>query len=164
MRFKKDKSINMSVPRERELHGVRIYKLPIARYIAVLREAENLPSLLLGEIYPEIDNAAELIDKLTKLDREEILSLIGRLLTTVPEQICHILSELLDIQLERLLDVDCQNALSLNELLDIIIAFIEINDMSGFFRSVQSLKNKLTAQTAATASIGYNGGLQSHKA
>lgn len=158
MRFKKDKSISMSVPRERELHGVRIYKLPIAKYIAVLREAENFPSLLFGEIYPDIDNAAELIDKLTKLDREEILTLVGRLLTTVPEQCCHILSELLDIQLERLLDVNCPNALSLNELLDIILAFIEINDMSGFFQNVQSLKKKLTAQT--TANIGCKDGSQ----
>lgn len=159
---RKDKSINMSAPKPYELHGVRIYKLPIAKYIAVLREIENLPALLLDDIYPNIDNAAELIDKLTRLDRKEILSIVGHLLATVPEQCCRILSELLDIQSERLLDVDCQNALSLNDLLDIIIAFIEINDMSGFFQNVQSLKQKLTAQR--TENTGYNDGSQSHKA
>lgn len=159
---RKDKSINMSVPQARVLHGVKICKLPIARYIAVLREIDNIPALILGDVFPDINNAAELTSKLAGLDRTAVLELVGRLLKVVPEQFCRIVSDLLDIPSERLLDPQCTNALSLSELLDIILAFIEVNDMSGFFQNVQSLKTKLTAPKKQ-ANTGFSDGSLSRK-
>lgn len=159
--FKKhDQSIGMSVPKSYELHGVKVRKLPIAKYIAVLREMDNLPALLLGGIYPDINNTSELIDRLLKLDRNEVLSLIGGLLKVVPEELCKTLSSLLDIPAERLLDPDCPDPLSLSELADIIQAFWKINDMSDFLKTVSSLK----ARTRSTTNTGSNAGSQSPKA
>lgn len=158
---KKDKSINMTMPKQKQLYGVEIHKLPIAKYIAVLNTAENLPSLLLNDIYPDVQSFAELGNKLGKMDRDSVLEVLGKLLKTVPAECCNIISELLDIPIERLLDTDCGNPLSLNELLEIIIAFIEINDMTDFFGNVRKLKTMLTARQT---NIGSSGGLQSHRA
>ena len=139
MLLKKDKSISMSIPKSYTLHGVTITKLPIAKYIAVLREINDLPSLLLGELFPEGSNLNDSLERLQNLDRSTTLALIGRLLKVVPEEFCKILSQLLNIPEERLLDVNCENPLSLSELAEIIEAFWKVNDMSDFLMTVQSL-------------------------
>lgn len=159
MRFlKKDKSISMTMPKSRELYGVNIHKLTIAKYIEVLNIAENLPSVLLNEIYPDVQNFTELGNRLGKMNRDAVIEVIGKLLKTVPTECCNLISSLLDIPKERLLDTECKNPLSLNELTEIIIAFMEINDMSDFFMNVRKLKAMLTAQKQTNT--GFRDGLQ----
>lgn len=162
MFFKKDKSIHMSIPKSYELYGVTIRKLPIAKYIAVLREVNDLPSLLLGELFPEGSNLNDSLERLQNLDRSTTLALIGRLLKVVPEEFCKILSQLLNIPEERLLDVNCKNPLSLSELAEIIEAFWKVNDMSDFFMTVQSMSRKATP-ARSKANTGFSDGSQSPK-
>ena len=159
MFFKKDKSIHMSIPKSYELYGVTIRKLPIAKYIAVLREVNDLPSLLLGELFPEGSNLNDSLERLQNLDRSTTLALIGRLLKVVPEEFCKILSELLEIPEERLLDPSCENPLSLSELAEIIEAFWKVNDMSDFLMTVQSLSRR-AAPTRSKANTGFSDGSQ----
>ena len=156
---KRDKSVHMSVPKSYDLYGVTIRKLPIAKYIAVLREVNDLPSLLLGEIFPEGSDVSDMIYSLQKLDRDTTLDLVGRLLRVVPEEFCRIVSQLLDIPEERLLDADCQNPLSLSELTEIIQAFWEVNDMSDFSTAVRSMTTK-AAPARSKANTGFSGGSQ----
>lgn len=163
MLFKKDKSIHMSIPKSYSLYGVTIRKLPIAKYIAVLREVNDLPSLLLGELFPEGSNLNDSLERLQNLDRSTTLALIGRLLKIVPEEFCKVLSQLLDISEERLLDVDCENPLSLSELTEIIEAFWKVNDMSDFLMTVQSLSRR-AAPTRSKANTGFSDGSQQLKA
>lgn len=163
MLLKKDKSISMSIPKSYTLHGVTITKLPIAKYIAVLREINDLPSLLLGELFPEGSNLNDSLERLQNLDRSTTLALIGRLLKVVPEEFCKILSQLLNIPEERLLDVNCENPLSLSELAEIIEAFWKVNDMSDFLMTVQSLSRK-AAPTRSKVNTGFSDGSQSPKA
>ncbi|MCI5655887.1 MAG: hypothetical protein SOT80_06085 [Candidatus Pseudoruminococcus sp.] len=159
MLFKKDKSIHMSIPKSYSLYGVTIRKLPIAKYIAVLREVNDLPSLLLGELFPEGSNLNDALERLQNIDRSTTLALIGRLLKIVPEEFCKVLSKLLDISEERLLDVDCENPLSLSELAEIIEAFWKVNDMSDFLMTVQSLSRR-AAPTRSKANTGFSDGSQ----
>lgn len=159
MLFKKDKSIHMSIPKSYSLYGVTIRKLPIAKYIAVLREVNDLPSLLLGELFPEGSNLNDALERLQNIDRSTTLALIGRLLKIVPEEFCKVLSQLLDISEERLLDVNCENPLSLSELTEIIEAFWKVNDMSDFLMTVQSLTKK-AAPTRSKANTGFSDGSQ----
>ena len=149
----------MSIPKSYSLYGVTIRKLPIAKYIAVLREVNDLPSLLLGELFPEGSNLNDSLERLQNLDRSTTLALIGRLLKVVPEEFCKILSQLLNIPEERLLDVDCQNPLSLSELAEIIEAFWKMNDMSDFLMTVQSLSRR-AAPTRSKANTGFSDGSQ----
>ena len=162
LRSHKDKSVAMSIPKSYTLYGVTITKLPIAKYIAVLREINDLPSLLLGELLPDDGNLVDLLENLQSFDRKTILSLCGRLLKVVPEEFCKILSQLLDIPEERLLDVDCQNPLSLSELAEIIEAFWKVNDMSDFLMTVQSMSKKATP-ARSKVNTGFSDGSQSPK-
>ncbi len=139
LNLKKDKSLDVSAPRSYTLHGVRIHKLTVAKYVEWLKVADDLPEIIFGTAFPDCTNFAQLVDSLVKLDKEAILQLFGRLLTTVPAEACRLISSLLDIDESRLLDVDCQNPLSLNELAEVIQAFAELNNYSDFFVTVQSL-------------------------
>ncbi len=136
---KKDKSLEISTPRSYMLHGVEIHKLPVAKYVEFLKIADDLPEIIFGEIFPECDNVSDLINKLVEFDKQAVLQIAGKLLTTVPTEVCRLIANLLDIDESRLLDVNSPKPLSLNELMEIIIAFVQINDYSDFFTNVQSL-------------------------
>jgi hypothetical protein len=156
---KKDSSLEMSSPSCKTVYGVKIQKLPIARYIQVLQAADNLPELLLGTAFPQAEDLSQLIKEVSALDKAAVLKLIGRLLTVVPTETCKLLSGLLYIPQERLLNPDCDDALSLNELMEIVLAFIEANDYSSFFTLVQSLVQICRPMTVPTqGGIGCSAG------
>lgn len=150
MLFIKDKSLAISAPREKTIYGVTVRKLPIAKYIKLLRTAEELPQILTGKMFPE-KNISEIAEYLKTLDKNNLPDLLSRLLTAVPEEIMYLLSELLDISKERLTE-DVPDALSPAELLEIISEFWELNDLSGFFATARRLAGRLkTANTGSSA-------------
>lgn len=156
---KKDKSLEISAPKGYMLHGVYIHKLSVAEYVEFLKMADDLPELIFGTAFPECDNVADLIDKLAGLDKKAVLQLAGRLLTTVPTEFCKLISKLLRFSEKRLLDVNCDNPLTLNELLEIIVAFAKENDYSDFFTNVQSLKQIFSRTVSSTqGNTGFNAG------
>lgn len=156
----RDESIKMSLPETKELHGVKIVKLPVARYIKALNTLENLPNIIINSVLPEFGGLSGLLIQFQSGDTNVIEKIVVRLLMAVPTEFCRLISELLNIPEERLLDVENDDPLSLNDLIEIIIAFWEMNDMTDFFGNVQQLK-KLTAPKVNT---GYKDGLQSLKA
>lgn len=148
---KSDKSLRMSAPRPYELHGVTIRKLPVGKYLQVLRTLEDAPEIILGEAFPECNTIPDLIASLGGMDQEATMQLLSRLLAVVPEQVCRLLSGLLDIPAERLLDPG--EGLTPAQLVEIVEAFWRENDMTDFFGAVRQLTQK-----ADTASIGSSAG------
>lgn len=156
---KKDKSLDISAPRSHMLYGVNIHKLTIAKYVEFLKVADDLPEIIFNNAFPDCDNVADLIDSIARLDKQAILQLVGRLLKTVPTEFCKLIANLLDFDEKRLLDVNNENALTLNELIEIIIAFVEINDYSDFFMNVQSLMKTFHKMSDSTQGhTGSNAG------
>ena len=158
----KNKSVKISLPECRKLHGVKIVKLPVARYIKALDTLENLPHIVVNAVLPEVGGLSELLRQLQTGNKDIIQTILLKLLKTVPTEFCRLLSELLGIPEKRLLDVDSPNPLSLNDLVEIIIAFWEINDMTDFFGNVRKL-HTLTAPKPTAPLTGSKGGLPSLK-
>lgn len=156
---KTDRSLKMSAPQNYTLHGVKIRKLPVAKYVQVMRTLEDLPAVLLSGVFPECKSTEDLAEFLSGLDKEKTATMFARLLTVVPEQMCRLLTGLLDIPQERLLDPDAQDALSLYELVEVVEAFWKMNDMSDFFGIVRRLLGMPRAQNS-----GSSAGLPSGKA
>lgn len=94
---KKDSSLDMSSPRSYMLHGVKIHKLTVAKYVEFLKIADDLPSIIFNNAFPNAENFAQLIDEISRLDKKAMLELIGRLLTTVPTEFCRLLANLLEL-------------------------------------------------------------------
>lgn len=150
--FFKDKSLKISAPRPYTLHGVKIYKLPIKKYIQVLKTFDDIPQIILGKAFPETD-LGSIFQTLKTLDKNGLLALVGRLLATVPDEALNAISELLDIPREQL------DEMGLNEITEILIAFWEINDMTDFFTNARRLMAGAKEQLT-----GSSGGLQSPRA
>lgn len=134
-----DKSLRMSAPPTQELYGVKIRKLPVGKYLQVLRALDELPEVILSAALPGCTSMLEALAMLEKLDEKALAQIAVRLLTAVPEQFCRAVSELLDIPQERLLDPDAPDALGLSELAEILAAAWQANDMTDFFGTVRRL-------------------------
>lgn len=131
-------------------------KLPIAKYIKFLQIAEELPQLLVGKMFPN-ENIMGIARYLKEMDREKLPEFITKLMAVVPNELMGLLSELLDIPIERLIE-DIPEALSLSELIEIVTEFWVLNDMSGFFVNARRPARKVKAET-----IGSSVGSQSLK-
>lgn len=161
---KRDKSLELTIPKTYELYGVTVRKLPVGKYVEYLKKSEDLPYILLSKVFPDVQDFSELLEQLVKFDRTAMLKVLGKLLTTAPEQLCLLLSDLLDIPKERLLDPSREDALALDELMEIILKFVEVNNYDDFFVSVRRLR-KLTAPTTKNPeNTGSSGGSPSLKA
>lgn len=136
------------MPTERELYGVRIVKLPVARYIKVLNTLETLPQILASVVLPD-GSEDDLLSSFAKGDKGFLERLFTGLLISAPTEICKLLSDLLAIPLERMIDEDCNDPLSPSELIEILLAFWEKNDMTSFFGNVRKLQTMLSARTKA---------------
>ena len=135
--IKKDKSLEKSLPQGHYVHGVRIEKLPIGRYLKAMAAVQNLPELILKGCFPGM-KPEEVMAQLNALDEELVYQLMGRLLKVAPEQILLLISELIQVDFNKLL-----NELTPKELWDVLKAFWELNDMDSFFREAKAaLKGK----------------------
>lgn len=138
--FKKDKSVDMSEPEERVVHGIVVRKLPIGRYVKFLQTTNNLASFLLGDVFPDAKNVSGLIAQIMALDKAALFDTLGKLIVSVPDKVCTLAAELLDV------DPDTVCNLSPTELTDVLLAFEEVNNLSDFFGNVRLLKMKMGAQ------------------
>lgn len=146
--LKNDKSARMSVPKARDVHGVTIQKVPVGRYIAALKEMESLPALLLQDCFPG-QTLEEVLQQFTVGSQGALLEALTRLLTIAPEHVIDAFCAVLGVEKAVVME-----QLTPNELLDVLTAFWEVNDLSDFFRAVwQPVKRQL-----ATLTIGSSGG------
>jgi len=127
-----DKSINLSLPQDYELYGIRIRKLPIGSYLKAVQTVRNLPELLLKQCFPGM-KPDEVLNRLKSLDESALYEILGRLLTVVPEQFLRLVAELLEADYEHLLK------LSPKELLDVFTALWKANEMKDFFGQIKAL-------------------------
>lgn len=123
-----------------------------------LKKSEDLPYILLSKVFPDVEDMGQLLEQLLTPDRGATLKVLGKLLTTAPEQLCLLLSDLLDIPQERLLDPNAKDALALDELMEIAVKFVEINNYADFFGNVRRLKQLTAPTTKKAENIGSNAG------
>lgn len=135
--LRKDKSIEASLPQSHYVHGVKIKKLPIGRYLKAIAAVQNLPEIVLKGCFPGM-KPEEVMAQLNGLDEDMIYQLMGRLLKVAPEQIILLIAELIQVDFNKIL-----NELSPKELWDILKAFWEVNDLDSFFCEAKAaLKGK----------------------
>lgn len=128
-----NKSIFLSLPRAKRVHGVRVRKLPVGLYLKSMD--------LMGRLLPEAVEAVfpgksltQALEALTSVTGDELAKLILRLFTTLPGTLLDLTSQLMDVPVKRLRD-----DLSPKELMDVWQAFWELNQLTDFFRSLARL-------------------------
>lgn len=149
-----NKSAAMSLPKNKKVHGIEIKKVPVGKYIAAMREMEELPSIIIHELFPG-KSVADILMNFSNADEEFATALLGKLLIVLPEKLLEALCSIVDIDMSAVI-----NQLTPKELLDILREFWKVNEMTDFFKSVSELiKKKLPTQN-----IGSSDGSLSQKA
>jgi len=138
---KKEDKMSISIPRERELYGVKIRKLPNGAYIKALQTIQNLPALLIEKCFPGMD-VDDILKQLSQIDKDGFLALVGHLMSVLPAEIFKLISTLLDIPLEKLMD-----ELTPAETLEILEAYWEVNDLTPFFERLKRITGNLIQPT-----------------
>ena len=146
----RDKSLKMSIPREKKIHGIEVKKMKCGEFIAALEELNEFPARIVSKIFGGDVNAA--INTLKGIDKDGVFALITRLLFILPEEVIEALNKLIGIPREKI------EALGVTELLEVIEAWYDINDVTDFFVVARRLKAK------AARGFGFSGGSPSEKA
>lgn len=140
-----DSSVEMSIPRERVLHGVVIKKLPIGKYLSAMQTLNNLPEILLKTCFPDM-RPDEVIESMKTIDQDTLYGMLGRLLQVVPEQLFRVIADLTDADYDHIV-----GNLSPKELFEVLLAFWEANDLTDFIKLIKSV----VMSKAKAASTGF---------
>ncbi len=131
MLFLKDRSIGVSRPKAREMHGVKIQKMPVGRYLDVMQGMGGILADLLDVAFPG-KTPGQIIQDLTIIKPSEFRDIAVRLLAVLPDEALRIISSILGVELKHV-----REQLTPNELMEVWAAFWEMNDLSSFFLSVR---------------------------
>ena len=146
----KDKSLKMSLDRPKTLYGVKIEKLPVGRYLDAMRSITDPVNTILETMYPG-KSMSEIMEQLSGTSPGDFRKNILNVLLAAPTAMCEIIGTVLKIPAERLTG-EGEDALSLNELVEVLLAFWEKNDLSDFFANGRTLIQRMTARQPATGS------------
>mgnify|MGYP001032771469 CR=1 FL=1 len=148
---RKKGSIDLSLPKEKTVHGIPVTKVPVGKYIASMQDIQDLPMTIMEKCFPGED-LQTVINQAKAADSGFVLDLTGKLMVNAPEIIIDLASQYLSVEKEELL------ALSPTELLDVLEAWWELNDLSDFFGRVWKKIKPLLASQFQTQALGSNDG------
>ena len=136
----KNKSTNITLPKERVVHGIEVKKVPVGKYLSAMRELEELPGAIVNELFPG-KKISDIMSELTALTEESLIRILPRLFMIAPEYVVSTISLILDVDKDVI-----KNTLTPKEFCDVVKEFWAMNDMTDFFETVSGLiKAKLPA-------------------
>lgn len=149
MMFRKaDKSARMSLPKAKAVHGVEIKKVPIGRYIAAIKDMEELPALIVQECFPG-KSLEGILASLREVDQAEVIALVSRLLVVAPAHAVRAICGIIGAD-----EQDVLERLTPKELADVVREFWVLNDMSDFFADVWGLLKRALPTLTTGSSDG----------
>lgn len=132
MPAKAPSTLEISHPQPRTVHGIAVRKMPLGAYVAFLQRGGRLLPALLGKLFPDM-SGAELVTRVAAQRGKALYDLLGWLLAEAPDAALEAVAELLGVPPDALLG---NPAIGPAELLDVLEAWNEINDLTGFFARV----------------------------
>lgn len=139
--------IEKSIGIRKTVHGIEVKRMTIGKYLEFSEDLEKL-LVKLKENNISLNNS---LDYLKKIDKEKIILGITKILKAAPEIATEILPKALDIEKEKIID---NEEIGLNELIDIIAAFIEINNLGKLTEKIKEMIKK-AAQMLKIKKAGY---------
>ena len=77
-------SISRSIPEDKVIHGIKVAKVPMSRYITAMSELEDLPKELINACFPDM-TGAEILQKLQTIKSDDLTTILLNFLTRAPE-------------------------------------------------------------------------------
>lgn len=140
----------LSLPQSRTVRGYDIKRMPIGAYVAAMQglNTKKITDDLIEALFPgmKID---EVLTSLKTIDTAMLGDLVVRAFVAVPQIAATLLAGLTGIPANNLLD---DPAIGLDGLVEIIQAWIEVNNIENFINAARELIKKVMAQAANTGS------------
>lgn len=152
--IKRWRSKEISLPKARTLHGIKIEKVPVGRYISAMQEIQDLPSTIIDRCFPDHKSLQAVIDRARNSEGEVAFDMIGSLLKEAPQVIVELAAVFLDTPEETLM------ALTPTQLLDVLENWWELNDLTGFFSRVWKKAKPTLERYQARPTPGSKSGSQ----
>lgn len=111
-----------------KLHGVEVKKMPCGKYFEALQTLKDLPEDFIKEVCPNGEYLSEMFTI------ENIMNLITKLMIIAPKFLFSFLSQILDIEEEKL-----KEELTPTELIEVCKKFWEINELESFFDQMKPI-------------------------
>ena len=149
---------NVSLAQTRKVRGYEIKRMPIGAYVAAIDKlnTQKITADLMDALFPDMD-ADAIFKYLKTIDTAKIGELFMRAFAAVPKYVALLLSELTGVSEDALLN---DPAIGLDGIMEIINAWVEVNNLENFMGAVRGLMAKVGTQAAQTkkpANSGSNG-------
>ena len=141
---------NISLPGVRKVRGYEIKRMPIGAYIAALEKLQNFPAEAKEAVFPGM-NADAILKQLKTIDTTTIGQIAVKAFTALPKHASALISALTGISEDKLLN---DPAIGLDGLVEIIDAWLEVNNIENFISAARSLMAKAKTQAAVSGSKG----------
>ena len=122
-----DKSLGISLPGTRRVHGVEIKKTPTRKYLEAMKKLEEMPMQMLEDLFPG-QSVQDVFRSFASADKNSIAPLLAKVLTVAPEYVITVLCEITGLDVGRAMD-----ELTPMELAEVFMAWWRVNDLSDFF-------------------------------
>ena len=139
-------SIDKSLGRSRKVCGYEIKRMPLGVFLAAMRHVEDTPKELLAAMWPD-KSAAQLLAEIKTISPEGVLDIALRALSVAPALVTGLLSELLGVPEEKLLN---DEQIGLNGIRKMLEAWLEVNEIEDFTRAARPLAARLKQLTTGS--------------
>ncbi len=151
----KPKTETLSLAKAVKVRGYQVRKLPLGKYLEAIELLRDVPGDLLTACFPG-QSPEQILRMLKEFTGSDLQAVIGNLMIAAPRQVVRIVARLTEIDETALLD---DPNVSLEGIVAIVEAWIEVNDIGNFIRAVRALITQARAavQSSPQPSIGSSG-------
>lgn len=145
---KRTDSASVSRPQRLFVHGIKIEKAPIGRYLDLTKRLPDIVMELLDAAFPE-QKPGEILTTLSKTDESGLREIISRLIVILPDKLVEILCAMMGAD-----ENYVREKLTPAEFMDVWLAFFKLNDYTDFFENARKALTSLRAGQNTTSNAG----------
>ncbi len=139
---------NLSLANSKTMYGIKIRKLPIGKYLELTKKINILGKDLLEKGFNN-KSIEEILQDLSNINKDELIKLFNGLLNTSPDLVINFMVDVLEVDKDKLINND---EIGLYELIEIIEAFIELNNLG---KLIEKFKKLIKIEPMKIQNIGY---------
>ena len=139
---------SLSLGNSKTMYGIKIRKLPIGKYLELIKKVNVLGKDLLEKGFNN-KSIEEILNNIINLDKIELIKLMESAFNTAPELVMDFLADILEVDKEKLMD---NEEIGLYELIEIVEEFIKINNLG---KLIQKLKKWINILPMKIENTGY---------
>ena len=139
---------SLSLGNSKTMYGIKIRKLPIGKYLELIKKVNVLGKDLLEKGFNN-KSIEEILNNIINLDKIELIKLMESAFNTAPELIIDFMVDILEVDKEKLMN---NEEIGLYEFVEIIEEFIKLNNLG---KLILKLKKWLNIVPMKIQNTGY---------